>query len=254
MDAVNGTTSNSRDSARDFAHREPLSLTWTKSVTLIVVFHSRNCRNSHCKVAPYFQLVSQQKPRQDLQYVVPPEPTTDSEESGSDTDIEMESWIKFLSVKDGRVPNQQDLLETPNNLARKSMFTHYIFDSWTLTMVKNLVMVKDLCSHTPLCFGAIWNLVAGGGMKTCATRCISWSIHWFTLLFSSNTSLCIKLDFAQGVTYIYTFALLSFLEGRNPTWSQASKSSTWDLPNVDAVQAKLCFLKTMDHAPPSCHG
>ena len=149
MDAVNGTTSNSRDSARDFAHREPLSLTWTKSGTLIVVFRCRNCRNSHCKVAPYFQLVSQQKPRQDLQYIVPPEPTTDSEESGSDTDIEMESWIKFLSVKDGRVPNQQDLLETPNNLARKSMFTHYIFDSWTLTMVKNLVMVKDLCSHTP---------------------------------------------------------------------------------------------------------
>lgn len=44
------------------------------------------------QVAPYFQLVSQQKPRQDLQYVTPePEADSDSDET-TDTDLEMEAW------------------------------------------------------------------------------------------------------------------------------------------------------------------
>ena len=45
--------------------------------------------HSMLQVAPYFQLVSQQKPRQDLQYLTP-EPETQS-----DTDLEMAPWTLF---------------------------------------------------------------------------------------------------------------------------------------------------------------
>lgn len=41
-------------------------------------------------VAPYFQLVSQQKPRQDLQYLTPEPETQSDTEDDSDTDLEME--------------------------------------------------------------------------------------------------------------------------------------------------------------------
>ena len=45
------------------------------------------------QVAPYFQLVAQQKPRQDLQYVTPEPEESDTEDDSNDTDLEMEPWI-----------------------------------------------------------------------------------------------------------------------------------------------------------------
>eukprot|EP00435_Cladocopium_sp_Y103_P046087 s681_g13.t1 len=50
-------------------------------------------------VAPYFQLVSQQKTRQDLQYLTPePEPETDTEDDSNDTDLEMEPWKPWKAL------------------------------------------------------------------------------------------------------------------------------------------------------------
>jgi hypothetical protein len=47
------------------------------------------------QVAHYFQLVSQQKPRQDLQYLTPEPETQSDTEDDSDTDLEMAPWTFF---------------------------------------------------------------------------------------------------------------------------------------------------------------
>lgn len=51
--------------------------------------------HSMLQVAPYFQLVSQQKPRQDLQYLTPEPETQSDTEDDSDTDLEMAPWTLF---------------------------------------------------------------------------------------------------------------------------------------------------------------
>ena len=60
-----------------------------------------NLSRHSLQVAPYFQLVSQQKPRQDLQYLTPePEAESDTEDD-SDTDLEMAPWITWICKNGG---------------------------------------------------------------------------------------------------------------------------------------------------------